>query len=113
MNISQQFNFTGKLKEDDGEKQQKATTFFFRLFNKENDSKFVTRKWNIVSDNSKPNYDATNEITYNMKILKSILCDYNKAHVLVRGGITVIAAPAIQVALKNCAPFTKCITKID
>ena len=27
MNISQQFNFTGKLKEDDGEKQQKAITF--------------------------------------------------------------------------------------
>ena len=34
------------------------------LLNEANDSKFVTRKWNIVNDNSKSNYAATNEITY-------------------------------------------------
>ena len=27
--------------------------------------------------------------------------------------MTVIAAPTTQVSLKNCAPFTKCITEID
>ena len=26
------------------------------VFNEVNDSKFVTRKWNIVNDNSKSNY---------------------------------------------------------
>ena len=31
----------------------------------------------------------------------------------VRGDITVTAAPATQVSYKNCARFTKCITKID
>ena len=31
----------------------------------------------------------------------------------VRGYVTVRAAPATQIALKNCAPFTKCIIKID
>ena len=31
------------------------------LLNEANYSKFVTRKWNIVSDNSKANYDAGNE----------------------------------------------------
>ena len=35
------------------------------LLNEANDSKFVTRKWNVVNDNSKSNYDETNEITYN------------------------------------------------
>ena len=35
------------------------------------------------------------------------------AHILVRGDITVVAAPATQVAFKNCAPFIKCITKVD
>ena len=30
-----------------------------------------------------------------------------------RGGITVLAAPATQVVFNNFAPFTKCITKID
>ena len=41
------------------------------LLNEANDSKFAKRKSNIVDDNSKLNYDATNEITYNTEILKS------------------------------------------
>ena len=67
----------------------------------------------IVNDNSKSNYDVTNEITCNTEILKSNLFDYNNAYILVRDDITVIAAPAVQVAFKNCATFTKYITKID
>ena len=78
-----------------------------------NDPKFVTRKRNIVDDNSKSNYDATNEITYNTEVLKSNLCDYNNASILVRGDITVVTATATQVAFKNCAPLFKCLTKID
>ena len=83
------------------------------LNNEINDSKFATRKWNNVIDNSKSSYDATNEITYNTEILKSNLCDYNDVYILVRGDITAVAALATQVAFKNCAPFSKCITKID
>ena len=49
------------------------------LLNEANDSKFVTRKWNIVNDNSKSNCDATNETTYNTEMLKSNLCDHNDA----------------------------------
>ena len=37
----------------------------------------------------------------------------NDAYILVRGDITVVAAPATQLACKNCASFTKCITKVD
>ena len=57
--------------------------------NQANDSKFVTRKWNIGNDNSKLNYDAINEITYNIKTLKYNLCDYNDTYILVRGDIIV------------------------
>ena len=32
---------------------------------------------------------------------------------LIRGNITIIGHQVTQVALKNCAPFTKCIAKID
>ena len=53
------------------------------------------------------------KLIYNTEVLKSNLCDYNDAYILVRGDITVTAAPTTQVAFKNCAPFTKCITKID
>ena len=78
-----------------------------------NDSKFVTRKWNIVSYNSKAKYSVRNEITHNTKVLKSDLSDYNYAYILVIGDITVRAVGATQAAFKNCAPFTKCTTKID
>ena len=74
----------------------------------------MTRKWNIANDNLNSNYVATNEITYNTEILKYILCGYNEnAYILVTGDITVIAASVTQVEYKNCAPFTKCITKVD
>ena len=37
------------------------------------DSKFVTRKLNIVNDYSKANYDVGNEIAFNTEVLKCIL----------------------------------------
>ena len=41
----------------------------------------LIRKWNIASDNSKSNYDAANESTYNKEMLKSNLCDCNIAYI--------------------------------
>ena len=49
------------------------------LLNEASDSKCVKRKWNIVNDNSKSNYDATNEIIYKTEVLNPYLCDYNDA----------------------------------
>ena len=83
------------------------------LLNKVNDSKFVTREWNIVSANLNANYGVGNEINYNTEVLKSNLCDYSDTYILVKGDITVTAAPEAQVAITNCASFTKCIIKID
>ena len=63
---------------------------------------------------SNANYDVGNEIIYNIEVLKSNLCDYNDDYILVRGNITIAGHNlATEVAFKNCAPFTKCITKID
>ena len=45
--------------------------------------------------------------------MKSNLCEYNDAYILVSGDITVVAGSVTQVAFKNCVPLTKCITKID
>ena len=50
---------------------------------------------------------------YNTEVLKSNLCDYSNAYLLVRGDITIIEHQVTQIALKNCAPFTKCNAKID
>ena len=81
--------------------------------NKASDSKSVTRKCNIVNDQSNANYDVGNEIIYNTEVLKSSLCDYNDAYILVKGNIPVTAASGTQVSFKNCGLFTKCITKIN
>ena len=81
--------------------------------NEANNSKFVTRTWNIANDNSKANYGVGNEITYNIEVLKSNLCDYNDAYNLVTGNITIIEDNGHGVAFKNCAPYTNCITKTD
>ena len=52
------------------------------LLNESNDSKFVKRKWSIVSDNSDTNYGVESENIYNTEILKSNLCDYNDCYIL-------------------------------
>ena len=54
------------------------------VLNKAGYTKFVTRKWNIVNDQSNANYDVGNEIICNTKVLKSNLCDFNDAYILVR-----------------------------
>ena len=42
--------------------------------NKAGGSRLMTRKWNIVNDQSNTNYELGNEIIYNTKELKSNLC---------------------------------------
>ena len=49
------------------------------LLNEAADSKFQTKKWNIVNNKSNANYNIENEIIYNTEILKSNLCVYNDA----------------------------------
>ena len=72
------------------------------------------KNWNVVvvNDTSKANYGVRNKITYNTKVLKSNLCDYNDAYILVRDDTTFTGAGATQIVIKKYAPFTKCITKI-
>ena len=45
--------------------------------------------------------------------MKSNLCDYNVAHILVKDNITITGNIAAQVLCKYFAPFIKCMTKID
>ena len=58
----------------------------------------MPRKWNNFNDQSNVNYDVGNEIIYNTEVLRSNLCDYKNAYILVKGNFTVAAAPATQVS---------------
>ena len=71
----------------------------------------MIRKWNIVNDQSSTNYNAGNEIMDNTEFEKSNLCDNNKADILVGDDTNNIRHHTTQVAFKNGASFTKCITK--
>ena len=87
-------------------------------------SKFRTRNWIEINDESRGAYNVNSQIKFKTTMLKSSLCDYKNAYILVKGTITVnntAAAGAAanntnkKVIFKNCAPFTNCIstTQID
>ena len=87
------------------------------------DSKhFATKKWYIINDENNTNYgvnkdtgaDNPDTIKYDTRVLKPNLCDYAEAYIFVDGTIRAAAANAnIRLALKNCAPFTKCNLEIN
>ena len=48
------------------------------------------------------------------KNIKSSLCDYSYTYILVTGDITAAGGNEnTNVAFKNCAPFTRCVTYIN
>ena len=84
------------------------------LLNETSDSKFVTRKWNIASNQLSANFDIGNGHICNTELLKSNLHYYNNAYNLVRSDIITIAHNiATKVTSKNCLPFITSITNID
>ena len=52
-------------------------------------------------------------IKFETNVIKSNLCDYSDAYILVTGDITTTNDDAnTKVVFKNCTPFTKCVTHI-
>ena len=58
-------------------------------------------------------YKQGNPIQFKTETIKSSLCDYSEAFILVTGNITVADNNNIDVAFKNCAPFSTCTTVIN
>ena len=87
-------------------------------------SKFRTRNCVEINDESRGACNVNSQIKFKTTMLKSSLCDYSHAYVLVKGRITIEGtgadAAARQaderdkgVAFKNCAPFTNCVSEIN
>ena len=85
-------------------------------------SKFVTRQYvkvNRLSDT----YNQNKLIRFKTPMLRSDLCDYSAAYILVKGTVTVngvvngakneILRRNRPLILKNNAPFVSCMTKIN
>ena len=86
-------------------------------------SKFRTRNWVEINDESRGIY-SSNDIKFKTTNLRSNLCDYVDAYILVKRTITFtgvenhVAAKQLDertkgAIFKNCAPFTKCIGRIN
>ena len=81
-------------------------------------SKFATKKWYIIDNESKGNYSHENPIKFLTSSLESSLCDYSNAYILVTRNITVtrtiednpvrrkqVLTAVTHVVFKNCEPF--------
>ena len=87
-------------------------------------SKCKTKNWIEINDDSRGTYNVNSQIKFKTIMLKSSLCGYSNAFILVKGEITFTGAgddaaarkPDERdkgVAFKNCAPFTYCISEIN
>ena len=87
-------------------------------------SKFVTREYVRVNSLSNTN-NENKSIRFKTPMLRSDLCDYSDAYILVKGTVT-ITAPGVNndannirdkrnrpLILKNNAPSVSCITRIN
>ena len=85
-------------------------------------SKFRTRNWVEINDESRGKYDSS--IKFKTSMIRSDLCDYSDAYILVSETIAITGAGDDDnakrtdgrnkgVIFKNCAPFTKCISSVN
>ena len=85
-------------------------------------SRFRARSWVWINDKSRGTYSVNRQINFKTSKLRSSLCDYSDAYILVKGNISVNNTAGAgananntnkKVIFKNCAPFTNCISKIN
>ena len=84
-------------------------------------SEFRTRNWIEINDESRGAYNVNSQIKFKTAMLKSILCDYSDAYILVKETISINNTAAQgaannidkKVIFKNCPPFTNCISEIN
>ena len=84
-------------------------------------TKFRTKNWVEINDESCGTYNTNSQIRFKNLMLRSSLCDYSNAYILVKGTITVAntgTAAALynadkKVTFKKCRPSTSCISRIN
>ena len=88
-----------------------------KLLNDSTVSKFATKILVEVNDLSSGKYSINKNISFKTSILRSDLCDYSFAYIVVKGRINVKTTANMDIdqkhsAFKNNATFRSCISKI-
>ena len=85
-------------------------------------SKYGTKNWVEINDESRGTYSVNRQIDFKTSLLRSSLCDYSDAYILVKGNIIVnnIATEGDaanhtnkNAIFNNCTPFTDYIVKMN
>ena len=84
-------------------------------------TKFKTKNWVEINNDARGMYNTNSQIKFKTSMLRSSLCDYSDAYILVSGTITVPNTEAAEaspnnrenIIIKNCAPFSDCISEIN
>ena len=85
-------------------------------------SKFRTRNWVEINDESRGTYNVNSQIEFKTTMLRSSLCDHSDPYILVKETIAVNNTATAgadanntdkKIIFKNCAQFTNYICKID
>ena len=85
-------------------------------------SKFGTKNWVEINDDSRRGYTTGCDIKLKTAMLRPDLCDYADTYILVKGTITITGTGDDAASrrpdernkgaiFKNCVPFTECISK--
>ena len=101
---------------------QKGINFLDNNLNRQ--TKFRTTNRVEINDDTRRTYNTNSQIKCRTSMLKSSLCDYSDAYVLVKGTITIAPAPAPaansdsnnnnnnkEVVFKSFSPFTDRISE--
>ena len=120
---------------------QKIINLMIKIYHDKDLPRYVTKKWIEVYDQSEKNYNVNKEIRFKTSMLRSDLCDFSDAYIVVKGNITDSKKHLLLMILKhliiqqllqlllimqiimhlvkkkifflNNAPFIKCISKIN
>ena len=68
---------------------QKIVNFLDITSDNKDLTKFVTKKWIEVYDQSEGNYNVNKEIRIKTSILRSDLCNYSDAYMILKESVTV------------------------
>ena len=64
-------------------------------------SKFSTKKWVEINDESRATYSVNRQISFKTSILRSSLCDYSDPYILVKGNVSVNITAAADADANN------------
>ena len=79
-------------------------------------TKFRTKNWGKINDDARGTYNTKSQIQFKTSMLKSSLCNYSDAYILLSGTIEVLTNTGTAAAPNNrkyFAPLTHCISEIN